>query len=295
MARPGARGTGRALVAGGRVTTHAAVRAALAWSREVITVHATDDFDDAVALADHVDVVVVDVELLAEVGLYAAVSALRSAAAGPEVVAAAPRRTPPSSPRRCEAGARSFLVLGPDVRQARDTIEAALDGRGMLGVEAVAPLLDQHAALCGRERARDRAIVERLAAAVEAKDAVTSAHLRNVTRLAVALAAAIDPDVADRRGVRRRVPAPRRRQARRPRADPLQARPADRGRVGRHAPPPRDGRARRRPARALRDRRRRRPPPPRALGRRRLPGRAWPARRSRWPRGSSASATRWRR
>ena len=66
----------------------------------------------------------------------------------------------------------------------------------MIGVEAVAPLLDQHEALCGRERARDRAIVERLAAAVEAKDAVTSAHLRNVTRLAVALAAAIDPDVA---------------------------------------------------------------------------------------------------
>ena len=87
-------------MAGGRVTTHAAVRAALAWSREVITVHATDDFDDAVALADHVDVVVVDVELLAEVGLYAAVSALRSAAAGPEVVAAAAEATRPSSPRR---------------------------------------------------------------------------------------------------------------------------------------------------------------------------------------------------
>ena len=281
-------------MAGGRVTTHAAVRAALAWSREVVTVHATDDFDDAVALADHVDVVVVDVELLAEVGLYAAVSALRSAAAGPEVVAAAPEADPTLVAEALEAGARSFLVLGPDVRQARDTIEAALDGRGMLGVEAVAPLLDQHAALCGRERARDRAIVERLAAAVEAKDAVTSAHLRNVTRLAVALAAAIDPDVATdeefvvgcllhdvgKLGVPERILS--------------KPGPLDRGRVGRHAPPPRDGRARGRPARALGHRRRRRPPPPRALGRRRLPGRAGrrgdPARRADLQR----AATRWR-
>src|SRR3954468_5823071 len=97
MARPGARGTGRALVAGGRVTTHAAVRAALAWSREVITVHATDDFDDAVAPAPpaaQVDVGVVDVGRRAEVGLSPAVSALRSAAAGPEVVAAAPEADP---------------------------------------------------------------------------------------------------------------------------------------------------------------------------------------------------------
>jgi ribonuclease P protein subunit RPR2 len=42
-----------------------------------------------------------------------------------------------------------------------------------------------------------RAVVESLALAVEAKDSVTSRHLRSVTELAVQLAAQIDRDIAD--------------------------------------------------------------------------------------------------
>jgi putative nucleotidyltransferase with HDIG domain len=41
-----------------------------------------------------------------------------------------------------------------------------------------------------------RAVVESLALAVEAKDSITSQHLRSVTLLAVQLAAQIDPDIA---------------------------------------------------------------------------------------------------
>ncbi len=58
------------------------------------------------------------------------------------------------------------------------------------------PTIDLCAGLLAESRRRDRAVIESLAAAVEAKDSVTSRHLRRVSRLAGALAAQIDPELA---------------------------------------------------------------------------------------------------
>ena len=195
MSRPGRRGYGRVLLAGDRVLGHSALRAALAWTRDVGRLDRARGLDEALARAQSADVVVADLELLRLGGIEESIAALRGAAPHPEVVVAADDADPEAVHAVLMAGARSFLVLGTDVRQAQATISAALDGRGMLALEAVRPLLDRHAVMLGAARARNRAFVESLAAAIEAKDAVTSAHLRNVTQLAIAVAAHVQPSL----------------------------------------------------------------------------------------------------
>ena len=97
------------------------------------------------------------------------------------------------------------------------------------------------------------------------------AHTRAVAELSRALASAMGLDAETARDGRPRRRAARRRQGRRARRDPLQARPARRGRGGVHAPPHRDRRVdHRRGARAARGRRAR-AREPRALGRHGLP------------------------
>ena len=55
---------------------------------------------------------------------------------------------------------------------------------------------DEYAALLERSRRRDRAVIESLAAAVEAKDQTTSRHLHAVGRLALLLADVVAPELA---------------------------------------------------------------------------------------------------
>jgi putative nucleotidyltransferase with HDIG domain len=184
------------LLAGDRVAGHAALRAALAWTREVAFVDEALTLEEAFGAAETADLVVIDVELLVPAGVEATVIGLRTGPARPEVVLAGRVADPEAVQDALGSGARSFLLLGPDVRQAKATIAAALDHRGVMGVESVRPLLDRHAVLIGAARARERAFVESLAAAVEIKDAVTSAHLRNVTQLAIKLAEHVEPALA---------------------------------------------------------------------------------------------------
>jgi putative nucleotidyltransferase with HDIG domain len=193
MTRPGRRGYGRVLLAGDRVAAHTGLRAALAWTRDVGRVDRAADLREALARADAADVVVADLDLLCRGDLAANVAALRAAAACPEVVVATDDAERETVQAAMVAGVRSFLLLSGDVRQAQATVEAALDGRGPLAVAALRTLLDRHAVMLGAGRARERAFVESLAAAVEVKDAVTSAHLRNVTQLALAVAAHVEP------------------------------------------------------------------------------------------------------
>jgi putative nucleotidyltransferase with HDIG domain len=97
-----------------------------------------------------------------------------------------------------DAGALSLLLCDAPPEQTRATVLAALDGRGMVDVDVVRPVIDLYAGLLSESRRRDRAVIESLAAAVEAKDTVTSRHLRQVARLAGQLAAQVDPELARR-------------------------------------------------------------------------------------------------
>ena len=92
-----------------------------------------------------------------------------------------------------DAGGLSLLLAGADAGQVRATVHAALEGRGLLDVDVVRPVIDVYALLLSESRKRDRAVIESLAAAVEAKDSVTSRHLRQVSRLATQLAEHVDP------------------------------------------------------------------------------------------------------
>jgi DNA-binding NarL/FixJ family response regulator len=148
-----------------------------------------------------------------------------------------------------DAGALSIVPTTTSDRQLAATLEAATEGHGLIDVDMVRPVIDLYATLHAESRRRNRAVIESLAAAVEAKDTVTSRHLKAVSRLATQLARDGRPRLGDQRRLPLRLPAARRRQDRRAREDPHEARLADAGRVGGHAPPPADRRARRAAAR----------------------------------------------
>ena len=77
------------------------------------------------------------------------------------------------------------------------TLCAAAAGRGLIDVDVVRPVIDLYATMHAESRRRNRAVIESLAAAVEAKDTVTSRHLRAVSRLATQLARAVEPAYCD--------------------------------------------------------------------------------------------------
>jgi putative nucleotidyltransferase with HDIG domain len=95
-----------------------------------------------------------------------------------------------------DLGALSFIVKAGPPAQVRATVAAALDGNGLLDRDVVAPVTTRYAALLELTRRRDRLVIESLAAVVEAKDAVTSLHLRTVSRLAARLADLVDSSLA---------------------------------------------------------------------------------------------------
>ena len=96
-----------------------------------------------------------------------------------------------------DAGALSIVCSQASDRQLRSTLEAAADGHGLIDVAIVRPVIDLYATLHAESRRRNRAVIESLAAAVEAKDTVTSRHLHAVGRLATQLARVVDPDLVD--------------------------------------------------------------------------------------------------
>jgi ribonuclease P protein subunit RPR2 len=95
-----------------------------------------------------------------------------------------------------DAGALSIVLSTTPDTQLRATLEAAAEGRGLIDVDMVRPVIDLYATLHAESRRRNRAVIESLAAAVEAKDTVTSRHLKAVSRLATQLAREVDPGLA---------------------------------------------------------------------------------------------------
>jgi putative nucleotidyltransferase with HDIG domain len=94
-----------------------------------------------------------------------------------------------------DAGAMSIVSSTTSERELRSTIEAASEGHGLIDIDVVRPVIDLYATLHAESRRRNRAVIESLAAAVEAKDSVTSRHLKAVSRLATQLADAVDRDL----------------------------------------------------------------------------------------------------
>jgi putative nucleotidyltransferase with HDIG domain len=96
-----------------------------------------------------------------------------------------------------DAGAVTIVASTTSPAQLRSTIRAAAEGRGLIDVDVVRPVIDLYATMHAESRRRNRAVIESLAAAVEAKDSVTSRHLRAVSRLATQLAREVDPTLTE--------------------------------------------------------------------------------------------------
>jgi putative nucleotidyltransferase with HDIG domain len=150
---------------------------------------------EAAQRATAADVVVLDCAL-PDAGIVNAVPLVHRAGPHVTVVATSAGADPDLVRAALGAGARSFLSHGGLALSVGDAVVAALRGRGVLDTELVRPVLEDYDGLLERTRRRDRAVIESLAMAVEAKDAVTSRHLRAVSRLAVQLADRAAPELA---------------------------------------------------------------------------------------------------
>jgi len=104
---------------------------------------------------------------------------------------------PPVVRALLDAGALSIVTSATSDGQLVATVGAAAEGRGLIDLAVVRPVIDLYANLHAETRRRNRAVIESLAAAVEAKDTVTSRHLRAVSRLATQLAREVEPSLAD--------------------------------------------------------------------------------------------------
>jgi len=179
---------GRVLLASGNPHTQATLRAMLAGCDSVNEITEAWSLPEACGLSRAADLVLFEATETGRLGITAALEGLRAAGATAVIVVAADS-DPELVRSSLHAGAVSFALTWSDLRALHATVAAALDGQGLVPTEVVQPALEQ-------AHGRMRAVVESLALAVEAKDSVTSRHLRSVTRLAVQLAAQIDPDIA---------------------------------------------------------------------------------------------------
>jgi len=188
---------GRVLLAAGDAGDRATLRAMLRTSPDVGAVAEAATQAEAAARARDAEVVVLHAGLCRPGGLSEAIEDLRGAHGETAVIVAADEADPAVVREALDAGAASFLLTWADLRQVHATLAAAFDGRGMVDIAVVRPVIDVYATLFGDARRRNRSVIESLAAAVEAKDAVTGAHLEAVSRLATQLARQIDPELAD--------------------------------------------------------------------------------------------------
>jgi putative nucleotidyltransferase with HDIG domain len=179
---------GRVLLASRDPHTQATLRAMLAGCEAVHEISEAWSLPEACGLSRSCDLVIFEATEAGRLGVTAALDGLRAAGA-PAVIVVSSDSDPETVRSSLHSGAVSFVLTWSDVRALHATVTAALDGHGLVPTEVVQPALEQ-------AHGRMRSVVESLALAVEAKDSVTSRHLRSVTQLAVQLAAQIDADIA---------------------------------------------------------------------------------------------------
>jgi putative two-component system response regulator len=150
---------------------------------------------DAASKIGGVDVALVDCAL-PDADVVATIRMLFRAAPHVPVIAVSAGTDPEVVRGALDAGALSFLSHTGPALTLSDAVIAALRGRGLVDPNLIRPVLNGYAELLAQARRRDRAVIESLAAAVEAKDTVTSRHLRAVSQLAVKLAELVEPELA---------------------------------------------------------------------------------------------------
>jgi len=138
------------------------------------------------------DVAVLDASRLDADSAIAGIAILDAAWNGTTVVVVHDDRDPAVVRALLDAGAASIVPTTTSDGRLRAVVEAACEGEGFIDVEVVRPVIDLYATMHAESRRRNRAVIESLAAAVEAKDTVTSRHLRAVSRLATQLARRVD-------------------------------------------------------------------------------------------------------
>jgi putative nucleotidyltransferase with HDIG domain len=173
----------------------AALRRSLSHAGAPIAALEARDVPEMLDLAPHAEVILLDV-LTADGDLRGTLARLHERCPGVPIVVTAGFNDPEAMRAALEGGATSFVLKDLEPRRLRATVEAALAGHGVLDPEVVQPVLAGYAAVLHAARRRDRAIIESLAAAVEAKDTVTSDHVHTVGRLATLLARLVEPRLA---------------------------------------------------------------------------------------------------
>jgi putative nucleotidyltransferase with HDIG domain len=140
-------------------------------------------------------VAVLDASALDADSTIAGIAILDAAWNGTTVVVMHDDRDPAVVRALLDAGAASIVPTATSDSRLRAVLEAACEGQGFIDVDVVRPVIDLYATMHAESRRRNRAVIESLAAAVEAKDSVTSRHLRAVSRLATQLARQVDPSL----------------------------------------------------------------------------------------------------
>ena len=172
------------------------LRQTLALSPRRLVVFEAAETRTMLALAQQASLVLLDADRT-DVEMVDALSLLRERHPDLPVIVVSARHAPDRMREAMEMGAASYArKQGPAERLLR-VIEATLDGHPMLEADLVRPSIYRYEALLEGARSRDRAIIESLAAAVEAKDSVTSRHVRAVANLALDLAGLVDRRLAD--------------------------------------------------------------------------------------------------
>jgi putative two-component system response regulator len=129
-------------------------------------------------------------------GLESTIAQLREHHPDVPVVITSSANDPDEMRRALELGAVSYLVKAGAPTRVRTAVAAAIQGHGLIDRDVVEPMATRYSALLELTRRRDRAVIASLAAVVEAKDTVTSQHLRTVSRLASNLAELIDASLS---------------------------------------------------------------------------------------------------
>jgi putative two-component system response regulator len=148
-----------------------------------------------IALRERPQLVLMDIRMPGMDGITAT-EAIKKERGDIPVIAFSESHEPTDVRRVLEAGAAGYTVKSAEENELRLLISAMLQGHGVLSSAVVQPVITHYLGLLEASRERHRAVIESLAAAVEAKDVVTSSHLRRVCHLSVELAKQIDVKLA---------------------------------------------------------------------------------------------------
>jgi len=148
-----------------------------------------------IAAALRPDVVLMDISMPGMSGIEATAE-LQRISPDSRVIVVSSSLDPGDVRQALEAGAAGYTVKSSDRAELRNAVAAAVRGRGVLSSEVVRPVVGHYVELLTRTSRQLQAAIESLGAAVEAKDRVTREHLDRVSKLGVALAGAVDPELA---------------------------------------------------------------------------------------------------